>query len=358
MAGYDILMIAVLAGTTIWGAFKGVAWQLAALASLVVSYFASYHLSDSLTNTGLFGDTAPWNRFAAMLTIYIVTGIVIWMGFRVISETIERIKLKDFDRQLGALFGLLKGVIFCVLITFFVVTLLPASRDQVINTRSGRYVAKLLHQADAIMPPELHTLLDPYIKRYEESMQSANVAGVDPATQLPLGQGPAGSPLPWSAGMPDLRDWANSSNQPTPAVPYNRQPPYQGNAPALPNYGQPPPYPPANPSYGYPNSGPQNPYNGAGGQPAYSPQPLQPLQPQPNPYPSQSPYPQSFSPTPPAIDPPRYGEPGFPYQPAGYQNPGYPQHGYQPPGYFPPQPPAQNAPIWGAQIPSADGWNR
>ncbi len=41
--------------------------------------------------------------------------------------------------------------------------------------------------------------------------------------------------------------------------------PYPGNAPALPNYGQQPPYPQSNPNYGYPNAGPQNPYGGAGG---------------------------------------------------------------------------------------------
>lgn len=365
MAGYDILMIAVLAGTTLWGAFKGVAWQLAALASLVVSYFASYHLSDSLTNTGLFGDTAPWNRFAAMLTIYILTGIVIWMGFRVISETIERIKLRDFDRQLGALFGLLKGIIFCVLITFFVVTLLPAQREQVINTRSGRYVAQLLHKADAIMPSELHSVLDPYIKRYEESMQSANVTRVDPATQLPLGQSPAGASQPWSAGMPNLGNWGNSNGQATPNTPvpnsgnapqYGNAPNFGSNAPAPSGYFQ--PAAPQNPGYGNPNLSPQNPYGGAGGQPTYSPQPLQPLQPQQMPYPQQAPYPQSFSPTPPAIDPPQYGEPGFPYQPANYSNPGYQQHGYQQPGYFPSQPPAQTAPIWGAQLPPSDSWNR
>jgi membrane protein required for colicin V production len=367
MAGYDILMIAVLAGTTLWGAFKGVAWQLAALASLIVSYFASYYLSDSLTSTGLFGDTAPWNRFAAMLTIYIITGIIIWMGFSVISGTIERIKLRDFDRQLGALFGLLKGVIFCVLITFFVVTLMPASRDQVINTRSGRYVAKLLHKSDAIMPPELHALLDPYIKRFEESMQPSNNPGIDPTTGRPQGQDPAMSnpfgmnppasnPQPWSAGMPNLGNWGNSGNQVVPnnQVPNSGNNPQYGNVPTQPGYGQPsaPQYPPQNPGYGFPNPNPQNPYDGAGGQPTYSAPPLQPL------YPQQAPYPQSYSPTPPAIDPPRYGDPGYETLPTGYPAPGYQMQGYQPPGYFPSQPPAQTAPIWGAQVPAAGAWIR
>ena len=34
---YDVLMRAVLVGTTIFGAWKGMAWQLASLASVVVS---------------------------------------------------------------------------------------------------------------------------------------------------------------------------------------------------------------------------------------------------------------------------------------------------------------------------------
>ncbi len=342
MAGYDILMIAVLAGTTLWGAFKGAAWQLAALAALIVSYFASYYLSDSLTSTGLFGDTAPWNRFAAMLTIYIITGIIIWMGFRVIAETIERIKLRDFDRQLGALFGLLKGIIFCLLITFFVVTLLPGSQEQVINTRSGRYIARLLHSADTIMPPELHTLLEPYIKRFEENLQPTNFVGSAATMQ----NSPSANPQPWSAGMSNLPNWGNTGNPGTP----NSQVPNPGNYPGYsnpPNYNQPtssqPPahtYPSQNPDYGYPNQIPQNPYDGAGGQPAYSSPPL------PSIYPQQSPYPQSYTPTPPAIDPPRYGEPG------------YQGGGYQPTGYYPPQPPAQSTPFWGAQLPPADAWNR
>jgi membrane protein required for colicin V production len=256
---------------------------LAALASLVVSYFASYHLSDSLTSSGLFGQTAPWNRFAAMLTIYIVTGIIIWMGFRVISETIERIKLKDFDRQLGALFGLIKGVIFCVLITFFVVTLMPTYREQVINTRSGRYVAKLLNKADAIMPPELQTVLEPYLKRFEENMQPSNVAGADPITGRPLTQNPPGSnPQPWSAGMPNLPVWGNSGTAVNPggSANPNAQAPFAGNVPGIgnpPNYSNNPPQPPGynQPTFsaaGFgitatPGPARKNPYNGAGGQP-------------------------------------------------------------------------------------------
>ncbi len=222
MASYDILMISVLAGATLWGAFKGAAWQLASLAALVASYFASYHLSDELTNSGLFGETAPWNRFAAMLSIYIVTSIIIWMAFRVVSDTIQKIKLKDFDRQLGALFGLFKGIIFCLLITFFVVTLVPTRRDEVISTRSGHYVAVLLSKADTLVPPEFQEVLDPYIKRFEENLQpsnsadSPNAAGVNP-----------GSPNSPQTNL------GNAGNQPNPSGPATN--PGNANLPNIPS---------------------------------------------------------------------------------------------------------------------------
>lgn len=41
MEPYDILMLVVLAGATVFGAWKGMAWQLASLSSLVVSYLAA-----------------------------------------------------------------------------------------------------------------------------------------------------------------------------------------------------------------------------------------------------------------------------------------------------------------------------
>ncbi|MGC4003243.1 MAG: CvpA family protein [Pirellulales bacterium] len=200
------------------------AWQLATLASLVVSYIASYHFSGPLTDTGLFGDSAPWNRFAAMLVVYLVVGLVIWMGFRVVAEAIDRVKLRDFDRQLGGVFGFVKGILFCVLITFFVVTLLPTFRDKVIGTFSGRGIAKLLAKADTLMPPEFHTLLEPYLKRFEENLQP-NYLGADPASRWPTNVAPTPENVgdAWARGLlpgspqftgPQRSGYAPSGTQP------------------------------------------------------------------------------------------------------------------------------------------------
>jgi len=169
MQTYDLLMLLVLVATTMFGFWKGMAWQIASLASLLVSYSVSLKFSEELAP--VFGNTAPWNRFVAMLVIYIVTSFVIWTIFRLVSGIIDRVKLNGFDHQIGGLIGFSKGVLLCVAITFFAVMLLPqAQKDAIVASRSGHYIVVLLDKADAIVPEEIHQVIGPYIHRIEQQL--------------------------------------------------------------------------------------------------------------------------------------------------------------------------------------------
>jgi membrane protein required for colicin V production len=119
---------------------------------------------------------SPWRVFLAMLLLYIGTSLAIWIVFRLVSRLIDRVKLKDFDRQIGALLGFAKGVVLCTLITFFAVTLLgEKQRAAIVNSKSGYYIAVLLNGADLVMPEEIHGLLQPYLdvldKRLKERLK-------------------------------------------------------------------------------------------------------------------------------------------------------------------------------------------
>src|SRR5262245_29853742 len=168
MDWYDILMLTVLGGATLLGAWKGMAWQLASLASLVLSYFLALRFSAQLAP--LFGSTAPWNRFVAMLVIYLATSMIVWLAFRFVAGFLDRIKLRDFDHQVGGLFGFVKGVLLCLAITFFTLGLAPALREHIIGTRSGHYIALLLNKAEMVMPKEIHDVLDPYLNKLEDRL--------------------------------------------------------------------------------------------------------------------------------------------------------------------------------------------
>jgi membrane protein required for colicin V production len=175
MQPYDIAMLAVLLITTLLGAWKGMAWQIASLASLVASYFVAARFSGPLAP--LFGDQEPLNHFLAMLVLYLSTSMVIWLIFRLVARLIDRVRLKEFDRQVGGLIGATKGVLLCVVITFFAVTLSADSRQMVLLSRSGYYISVLIDRARPIMPDDLRQVLEPYLKRLDDEL--------DPSHPLP-----------------------------------------------------------------------------------------------------------------------------------------------------------------------------
>lgn len=184
MQTYDFLMLFVLGGLTLYGFSKGMAWQLAYLSSLIASYFVAVKFSDRLAP--MFGQQAPLNKFAAMLAIYIGTSFAIWMVFRFVRRGIDQVKLQNFDRQMGAMIGAARGVLWCIGITFFAVTLLPAAQKQsVIGSQSGRYIAKFIDQADSIMPPEVHQVIGPYLQQLGGELNQ----GYPPAPNNDFNQG-------------------------------------------------------------------------------------------------------------------------------------------------------------------------
>jgi membrane protein required for colicin V production len=166
---YDFVMLAVLGAATIFGFWKGLAWQVASVASLVVSYFVALKFADRIAP--LVSQHAPWNKFVAMLLIYAGTSLAIWMIYRAIGSAIDRVKLNEFDRQMGALVGFAKGVLFCIAITFFAVTILgQQQRDQIISSRSGRYIVQVLDKADAVAPPEIKQVIGPYLDQINQRL--------------------------------------------------------------------------------------------------------------------------------------------------------------------------------------------
>ena len=181
MQTYDIIMLIILASAAIFGAIKGFAWQVASLASIVVSYFvANYFRHDVAKHINA---QPPWNVFLAMLLLYFGTSLAIWLVFRMISSSIDKIRLKEFDRQLGAGFGLLKGAVLCCIVTMFAMTLLgPNQKTFIARSRSGQYIAQALAHAGSIMPPEVKEVIGPYIANVER--------------QLEQGRAPEGFPVP------------------------------------------------------------------------------------------------------------------------------------------------------------------
>lgn len=174
---YDVFMIVVILVATLFGAWKGMAWQLASISALVVSYFVAWRFAPALVP--YLPAEAPWNQFLAMLIIYLGTAAGIWIIFGLVSGIIERVKLQEFDQQIGALFGAFKGVVLCVLITFFAVSLSDAARSTILATKSGQWSTNALEVARDVMPPEFLNLVHDHFSRMKsvgEPVGEARVA--------------------------------------------------------------------------------------------------------------------------------------------------------------------------------------
>ena len=173
METYDIIMLVVLLAATLFGAWKGFAWQVAATAAIVLSYFVAYEFRGVLAPK--LPVDPPINVFVAMLILYIGTSLVIWLGFRFVSEMINKVKLKEFDRQVGALLGLASGVALCMVITFFAVTILGESqRQNICQSRSGFYIAKVIDRVHTLMPHEVHEVIGPYLHSLDKKLQDGS----------------------------------------------------------------------------------------------------------------------------------------------------------------------------------------
>jgi membrane protein required for colicin V production len=170
-------MLAVLLCAVLFGVWKGLAWQLASLASITVSGFVAVHFSASLAP--YFSAQEPWNRFLAMFVLFVVTALLIWIVFRFISGLIERVKLKEFDRQMGALFGLAKGFLLAIVITFFAVTLGETTRQMVLKSYSGDAIARITRHAVPILPEDVRTTFGKYIDEFEKKLDP-NTPPVEP----------------------------------------------------------------------------------------------------------------------------------------------------------------------------------
>jgi membrane protein required for colicin V production len=193
---YDILMIVVLVATTLWGVWKGMAWQVAALASVVVSAAVAIHSSAAVAP--YFPGQEPWNRYVAMLVLYVVTAAAIWILFHLVSNVIDRVQLKEFDRQLGAIFGLAKGILYCVVITFFAVTLSESGRQLVLQSRSGDLIARGIRNANPILPADVRTYLGTYIDEFDAKLHAPPKEGeIAPPVPGPnQGRGGGGTDVP------------------------------------------------------------------------------------------------------------------------------------------------------------------
>ena len=132
----DAVMLAVIVVSALLGAMRGLTLEVLSLAGWVVAWFAGLWLGPPLAPHLPFGDVgSTLNGVAAFACAFLLV-LVLWgLAARVVSALVGRTMLRPLDRGLGAVFGVLRGlVVLLAIATLFTFTPLgtaQAWRDSV-----------------------------------------------------------------------------------------------------------------------------------------------------------------------------------------------------------------------------------
>ena len=181
MTLYDAAMVCVLFGGMVWGSWRGITWQLASIASLVVGYMVAHPLSAQLA--GQFPGDPIVARGLAMIVVYAAVSGGIFLVAWVIRATLRRLKFEAFDRHLGMVLGGLEGVLLGMVVTLFVVSLAPASREPIFSSPTGRVVGMVMQNVGPILPDEARKILKPFWDG-ESKDNSATVENLKTLTEV------------------------------------------------------------------------------------------------------------------------------------------------------------------------------
>lgn len=144
----------VVVGTLLFCAWKGAARGLVSQAAWVVALILCFKFSGELAPVvePTIAVEQPLKKWIAMAIVYLGLCLLSFVAASMLNTWLERTRLKDFDRHLGALLGFIKGVVVCMTVMFFALTLSESARTVVSGSRSGYLAAVILYHLDPLIP--------------------------------------------------------------------------------------------------------------------------------------------------------------------------------------------------------------
>lgn len=112
MAVLDWIFAALLLVSMLVGAWRGLVYEVLSLAGWVVAFLAAQWLAPDAAALLPMGETHETMRYAAGFILVFVGALFAW-GFLawLAKKLIEAVGLRPVDRALGAVFGVLRGLV-------------------------------------------------------------------------------------------------------------------------------------------------------------------------------------------------------------------------------------------------------
>ncbi|MDR3197741.1 MAG: CvpA family protein [Planctomycetaceae bacterium] len=201
MSVFDLIIFAVLIAFAFRGWTTGMVAQIVSVGSLAVSWIVASRFAFLFAPS--IPAEEPWNKIGAMIILFILTLFAVRQAHRYLEKKIKDWHLAKWNRHLGGLLGFLKGVIVCMVLTFFGVMLSEITRDVVFKSKSGNSLALLIEKTGTFIPPDSCELLRLQFERFNAKVNGNNVDG----------QETSGNLLPEEKSLQKMREFLSSGQE-------------------------------------------------------------------------------------------------------------------------------------------------
>jgi membrane protein required for colicin V production len=149
----DWILLAIIAVSVVVGLWRGLVFEVLSLLGWVVAYIAAQLLAGTVAAHLPVGAPGSGVNHAAAFALTFIAVLIIWaIAARLVRWMVGASPLSGLDRLLGAVFGLLRGVLVLLAIAT-VVALTPAARSPLwLESRGAAWSSALLQELKPLLP--------------------------------------------------------------------------------------------------------------------------------------------------------------------------------------------------------------
>jgi membrane protein required for colicin V production len=152
----DWILLAILALSVLIGLWRGLVFEVLSLLGWVAAYFAAQWFAPTMSAhlpVGVRGDAI---NHAAGFALTFILVLVLWaLAARLVKMLVTASPLSALDRMLGAVFGLLRGLVLLLAIAT-VVAMTPAVRSPAWSeSRGAAWLHVMLKELKPVLPAEI-----------------------------------------------------------------------------------------------------------------------------------------------------------------------------------------------------------
>lgn len=158
----DLLLGGLLLVSLIVGAVRGLVFEALSLAGWVIAYFAAPFVAPTVaTWLPPASVQGAWQELAALILSFVLVLVLVSIAARLLRVLLHATPLKGIDRLLGAFFGLVRGVLLCLLAAVLL-GFTPLRKHPAWEQSHARpLLAAMLEVLSPLLPERLHEWVQP-----------------------------------------------------------------------------------------------------------------------------------------------------------------------------------------------------